>query len=1027
MSTRLRGHLFIVQGILSLALVAPSAFADTNPRLSDLEYQSRVIDRAARVSMDQAIQGIQALLARSPREDREERLLRLVELSDEKSALSFRIATGAPSRQEEKELQLWKASLLALEKTTTTYLTEFTTLAETPRVQLLRAKAREELGLKAGAREDYIRTIALVEQSEQKRSGLRSAAILALATLEATENRHKEAVLALRKLDTETGDSRWLVSRFKLAWSLHNLGNFSEILTVIRSVAQEIPSGNTQIEQAIGTGSDTSLRDALWMDLPVFASDASEKQQSAVSLEQLDKLFHEITSENLMGLRARMQLRMAKLIRSQKRDSELETWIDFSLGRDEDANSPEAPRLSLIALDYFLQQALESKTQPAMERAARWAYRLSKNKKVESDALEEARVFLASKITAILSVENQKPTDADFEFTGKLQDSLLRLLAEKDERRITLARNRGEILFRNKKFQEAEMAYQSGFTEAEHQSRSLDAQDLLLRKIGARVASLKETGAITSDLKAVSIDAPALANADQKKQVLEALQWIKSAQGRPETWQSAQLDLLRGLYRTDARAESLTLLDELALKAVQPEVAISASALVVDTRVASKDWTQAAALASKHSLNLVRGDATATHRRTLERIESQSRFLLIQQRFDSLDLVRDSQSIPTLKSDLVTWLRKSPSVENRADAQGLLARIECLGQGAQASSNQSGACQNSIELWIRQLNEAQRQQDPGPWLLRSEIGLAQWNWKQAETDLREALKRIQDSKNSIVSKAAIEETAERLRTWLEGKSTEAELSDCGQALKQLEDDTAHEKNYRKHLKAVRTLAREWKTLSESKRAALMQPLARILPKALETLRRDLRVVAPLIATPKYIQWRIDALREFENHLAQVAEIPYAAIRVSALMEVAQASEDLARDIETLKFPKATTAAERVEAQTALSPLLTGVRSKSQEIFGQAQSLATQMRLSASDTADLPSWEQLQLPIAAPARFVETLRKIVEQGNLPGTIALLKDAQEKLIIDEAIAKKIHSLALLRAGYAAEARLEWRGES
>jgi len=1010
--------LLIAVSILKAASHAIPAQADGST--SALERQARTIDRAGRKSMLHAIQGIEKLISSKPvrGDDTADRLLRLIDLRDELVQVNFRISAAAEGPAKTAELKSWQDSLKALDRSCTQFLEQHTQSSERHRIRLLRAKTLEELQLKQRARSDYEQILA-----DLREGPLFSAAILALATLEASENRHDRAVSALRRLDGTTSDSRWLLSRFKLVWSLHNLSRTSDIQSVYHSVLEQSTTWDAQDEPG-AQASDTSLRDALWLDLAVFAAEAIDQGDGFGNLRSLDALFRNLTPDarrGMVDLRSRMQLRLGKLLRSQKREGELNEWIDLSTATERDRSAADTPRLIQVAIEFLLQPTAGVTPAQALtrqEQAIRWIKRLAGHAEFLTPAMEEIRQFLGDVQVGLLS--GIKESKQDIRFVERLSQELTTILPEGDARRIDIRMNLAESLFKAEHFEQSETHYEAALAAAIKLEAKPRITDLFNRRLGARVAALKKDGSIPATLKALSLQ-----NVIESKDSTAAIARIREAR----TWQAQdsglRLDLIRGLYHSGEVREALAALEEELLLDSRSESATAASALVLDTWIASHDWVKTAEAARRHLDLFSESEKNRSHLAHLRKIEAQASLRLLIARFDSLDARENPEIQRLLASSIQQWIDTHADSEEQSKARGILARSICLNSAIAESQ-----CDKAISDWQNFLRKSGGIQDPSPLLLRSEISLARWKWEEAQRDLKEALALLKKGGPKSPSQSSaedVEKTVSRIQSLLEGRSVSAEETLAGQALKTLNEEVLGEKTYRKRLKALRTLAREWKNLTEQERLPLMKPMARIIAEKLPLLRADIKKVAPLIASPKWIQWRIDAIREFESHLTSAGEgLPFAGIRVAALTEIALASQDLETDIGAIKFSRDTPPADREEVRAALAPLREGMKSKVAALIEQSRALSRETGLQVEPN-ELPDWSRIVLPQGLPAELAALLRKITESGNLPGTSAILEQARAKKIIDDSLAIRIYAISLLKAGYQAESIKSWRNES
>jgi hypothetical protein len=1016
----------------------PTSWAGGNQGLADQEAQARVIDRAAKVSLDQAIQQVRTILkTRATQEEDEQRRLRLIELLEERSQLAFRIATASlaatPNALREKDQSLFLKSIDALIEAASEYINRYPSRSDTPRVYWVRAQAHEEKKKTEDAKKDYLATIEQLRSQGIQRHPLRSASILALAQIEASRNQHAEAARFLHQLDAERDDSRWMVSRLKLCWALHNVRQYAEITHWMRETAKhyqnQLVQTDSETEQTVS--GDASLRDSMWLDLPLFAAEEFEKAHNTSNfLGELSELIHDITptsDESSLRLRGRMQLRMAKLLRSQKNDSALEAWVHFSKPK-----SPSIGALTLseriktvwIVIDYFFQKALENRNGSDLDRALTWVNQLAREISLETPELEEVRQSLAAQVQTLLDRKIAEPEPTQVVWAGRLTEALLALLSHNDSRRIGLLKNYAEALFASNQYQEAEKAYTAALQEAVRLSKPTEQQDLTLRKVGARIEALRKASVIPQKLMAVALNAPAQLSTGERDQILEALDWLKNAQStshsaeQKATEEALAFALYRALYRSDRRADALAGLEGIALSSEDQEKVEASSALLLDTALASNDTALASKTAETHLQRSFIRTQLKEHTQKLQRVYLETELAQLQSRYQTINTEKDPSALLEVLSRIDHWIKKSPPATLVASAFALQSQIHCS-----SSVRNHSRCEESLNIWEKSLKDGDAQSRAAPLLLRSELALREWNWKEAEKTLNQALNTLGNRLPLNLQAQTLKTQLDHLQTLLSGRSEEAEKTEVGLSLQLLKTTTTGDTTYRKRLKAVRAIARSWKDLSDANKNALLGSLVRTLPTALTALRLDLKKVAPLIATPKYIQWRIDAIRELEAHLAQTQELPYAEIRIHSFRELAAVSVDLAHDLKNLGFPRNATAQERQEVRDAVLPLLKGVEEKALAVTEQTRTLEADFARE-TELATQPSWAAVVFPQNTPPSLVETLRNLIEQGNLPGTLALLEEARKKTLLEATESKKLISLAYQKVGLQSEANLLWK---
>jgi len=1037
------GLILMATGLTAFSIYTmPTCWAGQNLGLADQEAQARVIDRAAKVSLDRAIQQVRTILkTHATAEEDEQRRLRLIELLEERSQLAFRIATASlaatPNATREKDQSLFLKSIDTLVEAASDYINRYPSRADTPRIYWVRAQAHEEKKKTEEAKKDYLATIEQLRSQGIQRHPLRSASILALAQIEASRNQHAEAARYLHQLDSERDDSRWMVSRLKLCWALHNMRQYSEITHWMRETAKQYQSQLVQTghETDETVSGDASLRDSMWLDLPLFAAEEFEKGSSSSQfLTELTELIHDITpssDESSLRVRGRMQLRMAKLLRSQKKDSALEDWVRFSKPKNSSVGaltSSERIKTVWIAIDYFFQKALENRNASDLDRALSWVNQLAKEISLETPELEEVRQALAAQIQTLLEQKAATPEPTQIAWAGRLTEALLALLGQNDSRRIGLLKNYAEAVFASKQYHEAEKAYTTALQEAIRLSQPNEQRDLTLRKVGARSESLKKANVIPQKLIAVALNAPTQLSKEERDLVLEALDWLKDAQTSDHgteqnaTEESLAFALYRALYRSDRRADALSGFERIALTSEDQEKVEASSALLLDTALASNDIDLASKTAEAHLQRSFIRTQLKEHTQKLQRIYLETELARLQSRYQSLDPSsgneKESSALLEVLSRIDQWMKKSPPATLLASAFALKSQIHCS-----SSVRNPSRCEESLNTWEKSLKDGDAQARAAPLLLRSELALREWNWNEAEKNLNQALSTLGNRLSSDQQAQTLKNQLNHLQTLLSGRSEEAEKTEAGLSLQLLMNTATGETTYRKRLKAVRSIARSWKDLSDANKNALLGNLVRTLPKALTALRLDLKKVAPLIATPKYIQWRIDAIRELESHLAQTQELPYAEIRLHSFRELAAVSADLAHDLKNLGFPRSATAQERQEVRDAVQPLLKGVEEKALAVSEQTRTLEADFARETT-LATQPSWEAVVFPQNTPPSLVATLRNLIEQGNLPGTLALLAEAQKKTLLEATESKKLISLAYQKVGLQSEANLLWK---
>jgi TolA-binding protein len=143
---------------------------------------------------------------------------------------------------------------------------------------------------------------------------------------------------------------------------------------------------------------------------------------------------------------------------------------------------------------------------------------------------------------------------------------------------------------------------------------------------------------------------------------------------------------------------------------------------------------------------------------------------------------------------------------------------------------------------------------------------------------------------------------------------------------------------------LRAIGSGWKDLDAMSKFFVLPYINGSIVKAFELNRAAMKDVAPLRANEKYITHRVDSIRELENAVAKVMDLPWARIRAETLNQLASVYQDLAKGLSDLPPPKGLNEAETAGYQDTIRKLTLPFEEKANDIRSKAFDMASRFTI-----------------------------------------------------------------------------------
>lgn len=943
---------FLLAGLFALSA---QGAAEVNQPVKSEQFD-RDVDEVALASQQNAISRM-AELAKKYSGTRQEPvfLAKLGDLRQQNAAILFRIAHGSAHRKKTLDLSRYKKAIDEAIGTFSQLITKYPGYPEISHSYLARAKAYEEISDKTKAARDYTHIVTHFPYSEEA-----IPAHMSLAELAIEKNQHAEAVKHLNEVEKHPESPHFPYALYKLAWSHYNLKN---IPSALRFAERHVAFYADAV-------SDTALRENTLIDIPLFYFEGYEQKDERYSLDRALAYFKSIESGPILG---KMNVRLAKLLRSRNAEADLFRWKDILVASE--SERPETVDVILVALEYELNHRQYAKANEVTRDIVNLY-----NKGLRFESFDRARKMVLDAASSLQQVVLKNKGAEDIgkysRTLADLYESFTRIVDEKDPRIPQVHYNLAETLFAIQEYDNATIHYRwvvdhasgkgSWKGSGKDKDKKPDVPDSSLKAIASRYEHLRAKGFIPKEVKAQALSED---ESDSKLEPLiaEWVQWLDThVENRAKEAQNFRFEAYRTLYARKHLRVAIDRLENLAREFPSSTFAVPSASLVLDTLIASEDWEKTHAMAT--DLQEIRELNSGAFEKRLFVIASDSFYKQAEKAHHNKDFPKtldladeflERYSKSARSADLLS-LAASAAMEtsDKKRAEKYLTQVIALGSAAQ--SNLHRALLNRASLSEEKDHFAAAAAD-----YRALLKLPKESAPLAEKQVHEIRKKTlllswlaadsaqlrQDLQGSFLCDSELGAECERYTAWLAFEDASLIPADKGKreeplwvlvSLKNADKLSFNERN-----RIIRDSAKAWDKLDPLTRFAVLPRLLEMIPRAVELSRTELNKVTKLRANPKSIKYRVEAILEIESAAAKAMKLPWARIRSLVLNQTASLYLDLARGLANLPAPKDLNEEELQAYQETVRNLTIPFEEKGQDLRQKAFDLAAKFAVEES--------------------------------------------------------------------------------
>ncbi len=924
------------------------------------EKVDRAVDQAALETQESSIAIIKETLSKGDQEStgpgRSVQLLeRLLDLYRQNATILFRIEggnlTSAP----------YTRALRNVIGTATRLTREYPGQYTAQRVLFLRGQAHEELKEKSLAISDYLRVADGFPETNEG-----SAATLSLADFAIAERHYTDALRFLHRIEARPSDPRYAIALYRLAWVAFNTADPSTAFSYTRKLAR--------LYADKASAADVAIRENILLDSALFYLDAFERGLPGFTLSEALPKFASLDSNKVYG---KMLLKLAQLLRSHGREHDLAELKNEVV--DHEPNLPETLDVVLCSFEY----GLNRRNFAAVREATKDFVGLAKVKTQKPHFLKVQGVLSA----AFDSLQKSQDSPVVLITLAEISEAY-GLISSFDDPKVRLLRfNLAEIQFAQKDFVRATAGYFWVYSHPVKGQENL-AFDSGRRALASRYQELSKQGLIPTDLKPQAL--LAAKSPTMPASLEEWIRWSDEIITRyprplPEDLQHLQFECARAAYQQGANQDSLERLRIFASAFPGSRYAAAAASLALDTAQLANDWTLLESL-SKGFLKL-EGWNPPEFVAKLERAQGAA---LVMAGNAALGSGQKDKALQFFNRSL----EGSVSPEHGASAHlglALLHReayqfLEAFNQFQAYFSGNPPNSINTAELRAMALQSA--------WLSGSPEAMAvALNSKAlcAEAgmcaDFRARQLMSESTAGSGMDRGAVKK---EITFGMRSKSERMRLLWTVVALRFPEQF-----NFSDRLGFFREVPKRWAASEDLERLSILASLSRSVPEALTSLRIEIsKIRSPL--------QRLKQLKDFEEAVVALAELPHAGIRSAIVHELTVIYA------ETIAWIKAKPPGDSLDS---LVPIL---EKKAIAVSERAPKQTQELASTASPTSLLETLDPKESWSSAKGGVLAKWLQALELHNWPQAVFLMQEFERKKTLSTKKVSLMRMAALLSIG-------------
>ncbi len=1043
--------LLLLSAVVSLSINA-APVAQAAPAEQSGENWDRKVDRAALLSQEQAIAKFQALATKYKNDPRETAILiRLIEAQEVGANMEFRIGHGenvgkATTGNPVKYLERMKKVV----ETCSYTIAKYPNAQEMVRVYYARGYANSELKNIPAARRDY--DFLTVKYSETPWA---VRANMALAEFSIGEKDYRKAISYLKRIEAKPRESAYPLALYSMAWAHFNLNDIDTAMSYIQRNVLFYRSKRERSEKKTLSITERALWEHSLRDAATFYFEGVDKIKGEYTIEEALPTFHKLEEGPYLG---NMIALFAKLLRSRDRSADLEVWTELSL--DAESDRPEALDVVMTNFEYLSQRRTYDKWAKALHNFSELDQK-TKQLMRKYPTYPGAQTLLLQAADALQkTIAGEKNPAKAIKLGGyliEIYSTFASIVEATDPRLLQVHYNLAETLFKVQDFDRATNEY-LWVIEKWNKKAAIKLDEIRLKAIASRYQQFSKEGKLPQALKPSEVKGEIKAELDDlDKPTAQFIGWVdaylKEFGRQPASIEDFEFEAQRILYFKNQTKAAIARMKRTIKERPNGKNAVAAASLVLDTYVSNTLWPELRETAEFFIATPTLGDAEFKKRisgipgdayfKIIEALYKKEAFAETMAESDQF-LKRYSASgrapevlfmagaaAQKLKDNtkarayLTELLTKFPAYENRTNA--LLARaalheVEYNFDEAQADYEASLKTKKSPPVVQRYfllslISRTPKPLDCAPYQQNEELRIS---CDHHAALIYLARKHSPLSDNQLYAKAT-------------SGSKETRAIWAALAL-----ETGNKFSQREVLTLISALGTGWGELESLFSFALVATINRKIPESFIKARENLNTLGKLRPSTNALARRIELMKELENAAGKLVKLPWAQVKATVLLQVAEAYREFCDELAKLGAPKGTRGEELKQYQKSIAEILEPFRAKEKTIRDQAQEIAGALVLndlparqvaSKAESIDLslldkvalpPPWSTLTLDPKAP--LDSKMRALWVDAFKSGSWARLSYFLPELKAKEIVREP--SLSLLRAAtlYSAGARHE-----
>jgi TolA-binding protein len=966
------------------------------------EQHDRDVDQAALAAQDSSLNRLIILLRKYTGNPRQEPILlsKLAELQQQKASILFRVAHGAASRKGGKlDLTSYNKSLRQTISTLNLLIGRYPNYADIATAYFMRGKSYEEMENKTAATKDYLYLVKNFPEAEQT-----SPAYMSLAEFAIEANNHPLAITYLKELEKRPEDAHYPFALYKLAWSYYNLKDIAHALSYaekqIAYYNAKFPDAGKEKTGDNLANSDFALKENTLLDIPLFYFQGVEEKDDRYKTSAALDYFRKIEKGPLLG---KMSYRFAKLIRSRNMEKELVAWKNQFL--NEEATRPESLDMIIITYEYLQNQRNFTALVDTAKDLLTLYKKVGRSALLKHEQLPKAQKMIldtAENLQTVIVKNKQTEKARDLSVTlASLYDTFTQVVVESDPRIPQVHYNLAETLFTIENYEGATTHYRwiVDHWKSINKTVAKGVADSHLKAIASRYEVLRQKKMIPTEVKAVALSKDSSKKGQLDPILTTWIEWIdqlgdqlasehkKHKKGEAETeqyktWDNFNFEANRAMYVSGDQRHAVERLEEFAKKRPHSAYGIPSASLVLDTFITGSDWDAAYERATAfHRLDtwkkgefgkrLYEVAADALYKKIELKYQAKLYKDALEQADDFIKDYKESARIPDCLSlagsaalangekpramGYFTQLIQSDKDPTRV-SNALLARASLQEEKfefggavtdytAYINLYQSGALKDAKQKPdASKVDDLRKKTLALSWL--SADGAQLKTLLQAKTictdklseecDKYHAINAIQQSATNPPDEDKTIATFNRVHKMDSGEAKTLWAIYTLQGAKHLA--------FRDRNHLLRAVGSGWKDLDAMAKFFVLPYINTSISSAFALNRAAMKDVAPLRANEKYITHRVDSIRELENAVAKIMDLPWSRVRAETLNQLASVYQDLAKGLADLPAPKGLSDAEVAAYQDTIRKLTLPFEEKANDIRTKAFDMASRFAI-----------------------------------------------------------------------------------